>query len=576
MPSDDTGMNVDRREMLGMLGAGSTALLAGCAGAGGGTEEGTFTDYMWATPMNHQYNQYNPTNYGADPAPFLFGWLANWDQTNNEWVSHLAENWEHSGDTVTLEISDQYVWHNGDDLTAEDVATKLRVEDVMGAQSVSPFESLTVEDSTTVTLGLSTEINSEVMYQNLLPIMIDTPESVYGEYVEGAEFGSDADKAEYTQELVQFSWDEPIGWGPFEFDRRTELGVEFTKFSDHPFADDINFDTVSIESVESKQQKMQGYLSNNVSGGGMIPTKQTSEDLSDRYHRWDFLRGLGGAFHFNQSREVFQDVRVRQALCHVMDNEPMTANMTAIGKDPLDHFTGFHGTEETQRSYLGDALDSFNSYDDTEQAVTLLEEAGFSRDGGNWYEPSGDRFQIDLVSTSGFASWRDATNEASRQLGEFGIETEFIAEQNSTYLSNTLPNGDFDIAPSFLGMAGIFHPLPHLNSGFFGFPQYDPGFNPSEEYSVPMPVGDAEGSTETVNVNEVLDQIRTSSGEDANSAITRAAWVFNQTMPTYPIFSARGYMYLDTNNWEANMESPVTNTYYPLEMLLHNGDIQEQ
>ncbi|MFC6723396.1 ABC transporter substrate-binding protein [Halobium palmae] len=553
---------------------GSQGTGDGTQGSGANMVDRTFYNATWTVPNQAQYNQYNPTNQTEFPNYALFGWLARYAQTNDEWVPLLAEDWNLSGTSLTLNIDDSFVWHDGDPVTAEDVATKLRVEYAMGTTLSNFLAGVEVPDETTLEIELQNETNETLLYQNLLSQMIDTQTSVWGDYVSDVQF-DDGDYSSAQEEIVGFGWEEPIGWGPFQFDRSTGQQIVLKKFEDHPHADEINFSTLAYRYVENKQQKMQGYLSKRLSGGGMIPTKSVYEQMPAAFQNWKFLRGVGFALHFNQNRDVFTDVRVRKALSHVLDRKPMVENTSAVGPELLKYDTGFHGGEEIQRQYIGDDLDQFTRYDDTQRATQLLKDAGFTKDGDQWMKPDGDPFQLTLKAASGFSAWRVGTNEATRQLNNFGIESEFKPVQVSTYLSDTLPNGDFDIGASFVGQQ-VIHPLTDLETAFYGYPSFGPpDIGTPNEFSVPMPVADPSGSEETVNVKDLIGQATSATGEESTSTIKQISWVYNQTVPTYVVFSSYGYSFLNTDNWTtAPEDSLTTDVQYPVSFMLHKGQIQ--
>ncbi|EMA37183.1 extracellular solute-binding protein family 5 [Halococcus hamelinensis 100A6] len=503
----------------------------------------------------------------------LFGRLAQYNQTSAEWVPHLAEEWNISGTSVTLNLNDSFVWHDGDPVTAKDVATKLRVEYAMETTLANFLSGVEVPDETTIEIELQGETNRNLLYQNLLSLMIDTPTSVWGEYVSDVQF-DDSDYSSVQEEIVQFSWQDPIGWGPFQLDDQTGQQIQLTKFDDHPQADQINFSTMAFRYVENKQQKMQGYLSERISGGGMIPTKSVYDQMPSAFQNWNFNRGVGFALHFNQNRKVFQDVRVRKALSHVLDRGPMVENTSIVGPKTLEFDTGFHGNKKFQRRYIGDTLNEFTLYNDTKRATALLKEAGFTKNGEKWTKPNGDPFQLTLKSASGFSAWRVGTNEATRQLNEFGIDAEFTPVQNSTYLSNTLSNGDFDIGASFVGQQ-ILHPLTDLETSFYGYPSFAPDIGTPDEFSVPMPVANPSGSTKTVNVRDLISRITSTSGQKSQDLIKRLSWVYNQTMPTYVVFTSYGYSFLNTDNWTVPPEDAATNgVSYPVALMMHKGQVR--
>ncbi|WP_435146108.1 ABC transporter substrate-binding protein [Halobaculum sp. P14] len=528
---------------------------------------------MLTNPQNVQFNPYNPKLQVKIADAMMYGSLAKYDQKNLEWIPHLATDWSVSDGKLTISLSDEFTWHNGDPVTAQDVKTKLLLERVVGGSILGSFNGVKTPDDTTIVLNLKGKTNKNLLFQNFLSLQIDAPHSLFKEYVQGVELGNpDAEYQDQLEKLLQYKVTEPVAWGPFEFDRRTGQSIELTKFEDHPVADKLNFSNISLQYVNSNQQRFQMALSGRMDGGPMIPTKSVAEQLPDSYVNYPFARGLGMVLAFNHGVKEFQDVRVRQALCHVFDRTAMIKNMSALGKEAMEFDTGFYGDEQVKREYLGDDLQNFTQYDDKEKAAQLLRDAGYTKESGTWMKPNGEKFSITLKAPSGFGSWRTSTNTATSQLQEFGIDASFKSETIATFLSQTLPSGNFEIAAAFNGNR-ILHPLPTLKSEFEGSPVLQPTYNYPAEFEVPMPVGNPDGSKETVNVNDLVDTASSTSGEEAVQALKKLSWTYNQTVPTYCAFSSQNYGYLNTANFEAPSEGPVTNVINPIAFMIHKGEV---
>lgn len=88
-----------------------------------------------------------------------------------------------------------------------------------------------------------------------------------------------------------------------------------------------------------------------------------------------------------------------------------------------------------------------------------------------------------------------------------------------------------------------------------------------------MPVGDPDGSLDTIDVHGLMDELSTNSDEDRNREIVQElAWAYNQSVPQIPIWFRYGQMFLNTSDWEwPDLEALDTKMAFAQEELFRRG-----
>ncbi|MHC3439660.1 ABC transporter substrate-binding protein [Natrialbaceae archaeon A-gly3] len=159
-------------------------------------------------------------------------------------VPWLAESIEREDSSVTVTLREDLHWHDGQMLTADDIAFTYRfLEDTSldenGVPSPSPqyrgpatvFDSIDVEDDSRRTLRFETECSPDVIRRALtVPIL---PEHVWDDRTDEASFGGVASATGTTDAVVTDNVP-AVGSGPFAFVDRTERErLVLERFSDH-------------------------------------------------------------------------------------------------------------------------------------------------------------------------------------------------------------------------------------------------------------------------------------------------------------------------------------------------------
>lgn len=202
--------------------------------------------------------------------------------------------------------------------------------------------------------------------------------------------------------------------------------------------------------------------------------------------------------------KFFGDVRVRQAF--------------AVGYDKAA-LAETQGPDSVQLS--GPIVPSFyGAYDmssiapwsyDPEKAKALLKEAGWEdTDGDGILDKDGVKFEVDLIYSKLVELWGNAALIMQDQLGQIGIKINIIEQEWSSYLSNTLLPGKYDLTVVGFGggteVDGIAYNLLHSKNVIMG----GGGFNLAAYVNPKM--------------DELLDKARTLPGCD----VTERAKIYHE------------------------------------------------
>lgn len=381
----------------------------------------------------------------------------------------LATEWTTSEDglTWTFTLRDGVTFHDGSELTAEDVVYSLeRIRDPeVGA---GPSYRLDAVDTITAVDDATVEITVTAPTPNLLTLL--------GGY-KGMAIVSQANVEDGSIDT------NPIGTGPFMFESYNPgEGVSLVKNPDYwradeglPYLDGINFVAIPDPTV-----LLTNLQSGDVDWIDTVPpveleSLESSEDVT-------VGRTPGGDYHYfalNEAREPFDDVNVRRAIAMAINREEITeaatfgaatANQTAI---PDGNFWYF----------------DYAPYEagDIEGAQALLDEAGLS-----------DGFQIEFLVTSDNPETVTQAQVIAAELEPLNIEVVINDVDFSTWL-DLQGQGEFDaFMLSWVGNIDPdeFYYAQHHTDGTFNFQGYS---NPE--------------------VDELLDAARTETDEDARKEL---------------------------------------------------------
>ncbi|MFP8958112.1 ABC transporter substrate-binding protein [Natrialbaceae archaeon A-CW3] len=421
--SPGEGDGVTRRKLLTYAGAtGLAVTLSGCAGEepeegldddngngtgngnGNGNGDGTETDspLVYATtiapstidPMQVSDNFENIYAVNVYDSLMMYS-----DETPPELVDGLVTDWDVADDDQTYEFTlrDDATFHNGDQVTADDVVYSITrmMEMQMGmswmwAGTLSP-EGVTAVDDTTV------EIETD---RTFAPFIFTLP---YLPIVNEAEV--EANDEEWLQ-------DNDAGSGPYqivEHDRNERIVLERNEdwWGEWPDGGDP-FDEVVMEIVpeEGTINGMMGSEDADITDEWL--SLQTYQEIDSMDHAWvsDEVTFSPLYVFMHNQREPLDDENVRKAISHAVDYE-------TIVDDILE------GNAERLHGPLPDAMWGHNSdatlYEyDLEQAQAYLDESPYD----------GEDIELTYTYVSGLTVTENVGLLMQTNLAELGITLE--------------------------------------------------------------------------------------------------------------------------------------------------------
>jgi peptide/nickel transport system substrate-binding protein len=429
---------------------------------------------------------FNPgitTSFGVHVvADSLFNGLVELDD-NAKAHPDLAERWEVSEDgmTYTFHLAEGVRWHDGEPFTSADV--KFTFEEILlnfhsrtkaGLENI--LEAIETPDDNTVVFVFSEPYAALLQRLNVTEAPI-LPRHIYAE-------------AEDIQTAAANL--RPVGTGPFMLadyvidDRITVVRNEHYFKPGLPYLDEVVFRVIPDQNTQllALERGEVDYI-------WRVPGPDIDRLIGDdTIHLHQVSSGPGGGFcipslTFNLDRDVFADLRVRQAIAHAIDREQILEQAVfgqgRVATGPISSRMAFAYTPDV-KAYPHDV----------ETARALLDETGRVPDA------AGRRFNIDLVVPSAtFAKYGEIVRE---NLAELGIGVEVVLLDQSAFLPRIFSNRDFDT-----------NIISYCNNA-------DPSIGVSRMY-VSTNIGDIPFSNAAAYRNPVVDELFARGAREADQAV---------------------------------------------------------
>lgn len=438
------------------------ALLAGCAGGGapagdgdtggaGGAPAAGSKDVsiaMWSSPNN--FNPINTdSNYGFFAVDIAFDSLVDMDD-EGRYVPKLAREWEWSDDfdVYTFHIDPDATWHDGEPVTAHDVAFTFRtianpdtltnrgayINQISGTDANGRAESLDdlgveVIDDHEVRFTLKGPADPLGVLEKLGTTVRIIPEHILG----------DVDPAELdSHELFM---NPTVGSGPFKFVKYvTDQYIEFARYDDYYLGQPklerlfvrIMPPTSAVAALEKGEIDMTAGP-----GVGEIPLQDWDKvEAMEGVEALTFVTKGYQLMDFNHTREHFHDPAVRQAFHHAINRRLMVDNL----------LKGLGIVQETPYTpifrYVNEGLE-FREHD-PDKALEMLTEAGWDFDR-----------ELDLLVPTGNRVREQSADVIAANLLEIGVKVN-IHKLDFPTLQSRRATGDYDM--SLVGWSSLLDP----------------------------------------------------------------------------------------------------------------------
>lgn len=635
---DEVSVQTRRRLLRNAFGAVAGAtVLAGCSSdnegnvtplenesngssnsASGGSKKG-LDHIISLSPTNARFNPYgNAANWSFRWYWAMFDQLAVHDKISQKTKGMVVKDWSYANDgTVTWKIRDSYTWHNGDDLTAKDVATQLKIGELM--QTVHKgygSQPLYKNVETTGKYELTFELKDKNYNRDIFEFghmkrraWLWAHRDIWGKYAEMFDDAS-TEKArsdaqnKLMQEVKKPGWDnsQVPGNSVWEFVKGEENVAYFEPYKDYysPFSDtdwaegEITGDqidyTLQWHRYPNQQQRThamkEGIIDVSYPPDAESARKQLkqngwgpADDLSED-QIVPLMRSGSMGIMFNCQSKITGDPRVRKAIHHVVPRKPLVEWVTDYDTYWVeDRIPSGMGQDKEVPMFGGNSnwpsggLTNLQKYAHTKndvnekRATQLLEDAGFSKSGGRWKRPDGNdvtlRFYTATSDEEPMAL--QLAQIAKTNLNQFGLNTEVTAQEETVRAGNTQESGKWEMmfnswgdaksGPPFLDFQTTFKLKQSIN----GEPiQGNEKWAMDRKVEVPYPVGNPNGGLKEVDIINKLNQLTVKMSEkERKKRVTEVAWIFNQSLPMMLVNEegGTGGYWLKHGDWQT--ESPM-------------------
>ena len=316
----------------------------------------------------------------------------------------VAESYTVSEDrlTYTFTLREGVKFHNGDEVTAEDVV-----------YSISRCADTT--DGTPLVEAFSVIQSVEAVDARTVAITIAEPSNEFISYMTTAILPADYDQQDTA----------PVGTGPFKFvSRAAQDNIVLEKFDEY-WGTPAYLDKVTFKIRENADSLVMSLQSGAIDLCSHLTSTQVAQ-LGGDFYVAEGTMNLVQALYLNNAEKPFDDVRVRQALCYAVDKQGIIdlafdGYGSPIGSSMYPAFG----------KYFDESLTNYYTKD-VEKAKSLLADAGY---------PNG--FEMTITVTSNYQPHIDTAQVLVEQLKEIGVTAKIELVEWGTWVSDVYAGRQF-------------------------------------------------------------------------------------------------------------------------------------
>lgn len=616
-----TDVNPDalsRRQLIELGATGAVLGLAGCAGDGDGggdatateTEDGegmteTATEGGGGEPKDPEltnswdkatmdklgWNQLNPNqvmgNMGKPAIPRLGAYGQNGD-VNSPFIENIEtpESIE-EGSTVAVTLRDDITYHNGDPMTAQTVAEDLDLRQQIQGFGNREYAGAEAVDDTTFEIESAVSIADQLF---LIPMFGNNVGDFMWLSTPGMkpfrEAYYDASNDDERKSLVQ-EWSKKTmpgdiefhGYGPIVYQEHSAQEAIFDIYDDYHL--DINFPRFRTAQTEGSTIQA---LKNDVLDYQVVrgPEELNPNNWPDSQPRKITKVSNGGtAFTMNVREPQLRNRRVRQAIATAINPKAILLDTSPPGvSDEVAQAYANQQTTTTATNMTNGALSAWdikdvvrentrwgpveaNVQEGFDQAATMLEDEGWTKESGTWLTPDGETWEPLFISTTFWATWMKPIHQ---QLQSFGINSKLKVLNGSVFWSDqgimaTGENRNWAFSPNTwarneFGLTGP-HPYIFFNGTNFRMPlygvyeRYAEGEGDNQTLKLPVEeFYDPEGDIQEVNYTQKLTELGQTNDEQRISELAnQLGWTLGRFAASIPVFQNRRATILFEDDW---------------------------
>jgi peptide/nickel transport system substrate-binding protein len=344
----------------------------------------------------------------------------------------VAERWDVSADemTIAFHLRKGVKWHDGDEVTAEDVDFTYRymIDPKTPTAYAEPFRQVK---------------RAEVVDRYTYRVTYDKPYAPallsWGIWILPRHILEPAWKAGVDLRTTQQNRF-PIGSGPYRFrewktGEKVVLEANPDYFEGRPFLNRVVYRIIPDQSTIFLELKAQ-----NIDMAGLTPIqyrRQTEYPAFQKaFHRYRYLANAYGYLGFNLRDARFRDKRVRQAIAHAIDKQEIIEGvLLGLGRPAV-------GPYKPGTWWYKEDVKAFRF--DPERAKALLAEVGWKPNGEGLLERDGRVFSFTIRTNQGNAVRQQTAEIIQRRLRAVGIDVRIHVVEWAAFLNTFIRKRDFE------------------------------------------------------------------------------------------------------------------------------------
>lgn len=237
----------------------------------------------------------------------------------------------------------------------------------------------------------------------------------------------------------------PVGTGPYVIANCTPQDVSYGRNTGYWQSGLPRITRIEYPAFTTNPPANQALSSGKAQWGGQFIPNVKAEYLSrDKDNHYWYPPVVNVAMFVNLTNPILKDVAVRKALVHAI-NKKTVAMIGEYGYEPPANQAGI--VTPTFEPWLDRSQLAAADYDyDPKKAVTILERAGYKRNGdGVFTTPGGKPLAFTIINQNAYTDWVAALQVVAQQLKVAGIKLSVSNLAASDYNAK-LYNGQFDLA----------------------------------------------------------------------------------------------------------------------------------
>jgi peptide/nickel transport system substrate-binding protein len=366
----------------------------------------------------------------------------------------LASSYQWSEDfkKLTFTIRENVKWSDGQAFSAEDVAftynllKKFPATDTRGLWNY--LTSAEAPDAKTVVITFKQSYTP--LFYNLASQVPMVPKHIF----------------EKVKDPVTYNED-PVGTGPFKFDKLTPQMITYKKNADYWQADKVQIEELRLPQVTDNNVLLQKLIAGQIDWGSFFPEGSLDQTFVSKdpqnNHYWMPPYAMF-SMYINLTKEPLNDVALRQAMAWALDRDQL-AKQAEGGY--VDGGNQYGLVTPNQNSYIDSSLEKI-SYN-KEKANEILDKAGYTKGSDGVRTKNGQRLSFKLNLPAGWTDWEKMASIIQANLKEIGIDIQVNGLQQANW-TDALNNQKYDlsIGGTYSGPSPYYQFNNHLNSANIG------------------------------------------------------------------------------------------------------------